>query len=53
MQAELEAIVPRFLSVPVAPLINQTGKEYASFAAVRRHTHVVKPTTRLKELTTS
>lgn len=27
VQSELEAIVPNFLSVPVVPLINRTGKE--------------------------
>jgi len=42
--AELQAIVPNFLSVPVVALLNRTGKEYSNFDGVRRYTNVVKPT---------
>jgi hypothetical protein len=50
VQAELQAIVPNFLSVPVVPLINWTGKEYALFASLQRYENVVKPTVRYRDL---
>lgn len=50
VQAELEAIVPKFLSVPVVPLISRTGKEYALFESIRRRENVVKPTVRYRDL---
>lgn len=49
VQSELEAIVPHFQSVPVVPLINRTGKEYATFASVQRRQNVVKPTVRYRD----
>lgn len=39
---ELEAIVPRFLSVPVAPLIHRGGRPYATFSSIERHQNVLK-----------
>jgi hypothetical protein len=50
VQSELEATVPNFLSVPVVPLINRTGKEYATFASIKRRENVVKPTIRYRDL---
>ena len=50
VQAELEAIVPHFQSVPVVPLINQTGKEYATFSSLQRRENVVKPTVRYGDI---
>jgi CHAT domain len=48
VQAELQAIVPSFRSVPVVPLINQTGREYATFDDIRRRENVVQPTVRYR-----
>lgn len=48
--SELEAIVPHFQSVPVVPLINQTGKEYAGFSSLKRRDNVVKPTVRYRDI---
>ncbi len=50
VQAELQAIVPNFQSVPVVPLINRTGKEYALFPSLQRYDNVVKPTVRYCDL---
>lgn len=50
IQSELEAIVPHFQSVPVVPVINHTGKEYATFSSVQRRENVVKPTVRYRDL---
>ena len=50
MQAELQAIVPNFQSVPVVPLISRTGKEYALFASLRIFRNVVSPTVRYRDL---
>lgn len=50
IQSELEAIVPHFQSVPVVPVINQTGKEYATFSSVQRRENVVKPTVRYRDI---
>ena len=50
VQSELEAIVPHFQSVPVVPVINRTGKEYATFSSVQRRENVVKPTVRYRDL---
>jgi len=52
VQSELEAIVPRFLSVPVVPGINRTGKEYATFSSMQRKENIVKPTARYRDLLT-
>ena len=48
VQQELEAIAPRFQSVPIVPLINSTGKEYATFESIKRRVNVVKPTIRYR-----
>ena len=50
VQSELQEIVPRFLSVPVVPLINQGGREYATFPSLQRRENVIKPTVRYKTL---
>jgi hypothetical protein len=50
VQSELEAIVTRFRSVPVVPLINYSGKEYATFSSVQRSASVVKPTIRYRNV---
>ncbi|MEO6545416.1 MAG: CHAT domain-containing protein, partial [Nitrospiraceae bacterium] len=50
VQSELEAIVPHFQSVPMVPVINRTGKEYAAFSSVQRRENVVKPTVRYLNL---
>jgi CHAT domain len=50
LPSELEAIVPNFQSVPVVPVINQTGREYATFSSVKRRPNVVKPTVRYRDL---
>ncbi len=46
--AELSAIVQHFQSVPVLPVINAGGREYATFDSVRRRPNVVQPTLRYK-----
>jgi len=50
VQQELEAITPHFQSVPIVPLINWTGKEYATFESIRRRVNVVKPTIRYRDV---
>jgi hypothetical protein len=50
VQAELQAIVPNFQSVPVVPLISRTGKEYALFASLQSYKNVVSPTVRYRDL---
>jgi hypothetical protein len=50
VQAELQAIVPNFQSVPVVALINGTGKEYALFASLQNYKNVVSPTVRYRDL---
>jgi hypothetical protein len=50
VQSELEAIVPHFQSVPVVPVINRTGREYATFSSLQRRENVVKPTVRYRDL---
>jgi len=50
VQAELQAIVPNFQSVPVVPLINRTGKEYPLFPSLQAYKNVVKPTVRYRDL---
>ena len=50
VQSELEAIVPHFQSVPVVPVINRTGKEYATFSSLQRRGNVVKPTVRYRDI---
>lgn len=50
VQSELEPIVRYFQSVPVVPVINRTGKEYATFSSLLRSANVVKPTVRYRNL---
>jgi hypothetical protein len=50
VQAELQAIVLNFQSVPVVPLINRTGKEYALFTSLQIYRNVVSPTVRYRDL---
>lgn len=50
VQSELEPIVRHFQSVPVVPVINRTGKEYATFSSLQRQANVVKPTVRYRDL---
>jgi len=48
--SELEAIVPSFPSVPVVPIINARGREFATFAAIGRRENVVRPILRYKNI---
>jgi len=50
IQSELEAIVRQFDSVPVAPVINDSGKEYATFRSIQRKDQVLKPTLRYRSI---
>ena len=50
VQAELQAIVPNFQSIPVVPLISRTGKEYANLASLQAYKNFVKPTVRYRDL---
>ena len=50
VQSELEAIAPNFQSIPIVALINQTGKEYATYESVKRRVNVVKPTIRYRSV---
>jgi hypothetical protein len=50
VQQELEAIAPHFQSVPIVPLINATGREFATFESIRRRANVVKPTIRYRDV---
>jgi len=50
VQSELEPIVRYFQSVPVVPVINRTGKEYATLSSLLRFANVVKPTVRYRNL---
>jgi hypothetical protein len=40
LPSELEAIVPHFQSIPVMPIINRTGKPYATFDSIKRKPNV-------------
>lgn len=50
VQSELEPIVRYFQLVPVVPVINRTGKEYATLSSLLRFANVVKPTVRYRNL---
>jgi len=50
IQAELQAIVPQYASVPVVPIINQTGKPYATTDNIFRRENVVKPVLRYRNI---
>jgi hypothetical protein len=47
---ELQAIVPGLPSVPVIPIINEGGREFATFSALARRPNVVQPTLRYKNI---
>ena len=42
LPAELEAIVPHFLSIPIVPVINKSGKPYATFTSIQRRENVIE-----------
>lgn len=50
IQSELEAIAPHFQSVPIVPVINKTGREYATFEGIKRRVNVVQPTIRYRDV---
>ena len=50
IQSELQAIVPNFQSVPVVPIINEGGREFATFASIARRPNVVSPTLRYRNV---
>ena len=45
---ELQAIVPNLQSVPVVPIINEGGREFATFESIARRPNVVQPTVRYR-----
>jgi hypothetical protein len=45
---ELQAIVPNLQSVPVVPIINEGGREFATFDSIARRPNVVQPTIRYR-----
>jgi hypothetical protein len=45
---ELQAIVPALQSVPIVPIINEGGREFATFSALARRPNVAQPTLRYK-----
>jgi hypothetical protein len=47
---ELQAIVPALQSVPVVPIINEGGREFATFSALARRPNVAQPTLRYKNV---
>lgn len=47
---ELQAIVPALQSVPVVPIINEGGREFATFAALARRPNVAQPTVRYRNV---
>ena len=48
--AELQAIVPNFLSVPVVPIIVSGETEFANFDDIKRRENVIKPTIQYNNL---
>lgn len=50
VQSELEAIAPHFQSVPIVPVINKTGREYATFDSIKRRVNVIQPTIRYRDV---
>lgn len=50
VQQELQAIVPNFQSVPIVPIINEGGREFATFASLARRPNVVQPTVRYRSV---
>lgn len=47
---ELQAIVPNLQSVPVVPIINEGGREFATFDSIARRPNVVQPTLRYRNI---
>jgi CHAT domain-containing protein len=47
---ELQAIVPNLQSVPVVPIINEGGREFATFDSIARRPNVVQPTLRYRNV---
>lgn len=47
---ELQAIVPNLQSVPVVPIINEGGREFATFESIARRPNVVQPTVRYRSV---
>ncbi len=47
---ELEAIAPRFRTVPIVPIIVRTGKEFATFESLKDLRNMVTPTIRYEGL---
>lgn len=45
---ELQAIVPNLQSVAVVPIINEGGREFATFDSIARRPNVVQPTIRYR-----
>lgn len=50
VQSELQTIVPALQSVPVVPIINEGGREFATFASIARRPNVVVPTLRYRNI---
>lgn len=50
VQQELQAIVPNFQSVPIVPIINEGGREFATFSSLARRPNMVQPTLRYRDL---
>jgi len=50
VQQELQAIVPNFQSVPIVPIINEDGREFATFASLARRPNVIQPTLRYRNI---
>ena len=50
VQSELEAIAAHFQSVPIVPVINKSGREFATFESIKRRINVVKPTIRYRDI---
>lgn len=47
---ELQAIVPNLQSVPIVPIINEGGREFATFESIARRPNVVQPTVRYRNV---
>lgn len=47
---ELQAIVPNLQSVPIVPIINEGGREFATSNSIARRPSVVQPTVRYRNI---